>query len=41
MTSGPQAVETKERRLAEWREAIRLLQEDLQRRDAAPRTRRA
>ena len=41
MTSGAQAVESKERRLAEWREAIELLEEDLQRRDAAPRTRRA
>ena len=41
MTSGAQAVESKERRLAEWREAIELLEEDLKRRDAAPRTRRA
>jgi len=36
-----QAVESKEQRLARWRDAIELLQEDLQRRDAAPRTRRA
>jgi integrase/recombinase XerC/integrase/recombinase XerD len=36
-----QAVESKERRLAQWREAVGLLQDDLQRRDAAARTRRA
>ncbi|HWX96452.1 MAG TPA: tyrosine recombinase XerC [Solirubrobacteraceae bacterium] len=36
-----QAVESKHQRLALWRGAIDLLQEDLQRRDAAPRTRRA
>jgi integrase/recombinase XerC/integrase/recombinase XerD len=36
-----QAVDSKEQRLARWREAIELLQEDLRRRDAAPRTRRA
>jgi site-specific recombinase XerD len=47
MTSGAhceghrQAVQSKERRLAQWREAVGLLQDDLQRRDAAPRTRRA
>jgi integrase/recombinase XerC/integrase/recombinase XerD len=35
------AVESTDQRLARWREAIGLLQEDLQRRDAAPRTRRA
>jgi site-specific recombinase XerD len=36
-----QGVEVTEQRLARWREAIELLQEDLKRRDAAPRTRRA
>jgi integrase/recombinase XerC/integrase/recombinase XerD len=36
-----QAVQGTERRLAQWREAVGLLQDDLQRRDAAPRTRRA
>jgi integrase/recombinase XerC/integrase/recombinase XerD len=36
-----QAVESREQRLAPWREAIELLQEDLLRRDAAPRTCRA
>jgi integrase/recombinase XerC/integrase/recombinase XerD len=41
MTSEAQAVEMTEQRLARWREAIELLQEDLKRRDAAPRTRRA
>jgi integrase/recombinase XerC/integrase/recombinase XerD len=47
MTSGAhceghsEAVQSKERRLAQWREAVGLLQDDLQRRDAAPRTRRA
>jgi integrase/recombinase XerC/integrase/recombinase XerD len=41
MTSEAEAVEMTEQRLARWREAIELLQEDLKRRDAAPRTRRA
>ncbi|MCW3029248.1 MAG: tyrosine recombinase [Solirubrobacterales bacterium] len=36
-----QAVQSTERRLVQWREAVGLLQDDLQRRDAAPRTRRA
>jgi site-specific recombinase XerD len=36
-----QAVESRDQRLARWREAIDLLQDDLRRRDAAPRTRRA
>jgi integrase/recombinase XerC/integrase/recombinase XerD len=36
-----EAVESEEQRLAPWREAIELLQEDLRRRDAAPRTARA
>jgi integrase/recombinase XerC/integrase/recombinase XerD len=34
-------VESQAQRLARWREAIELLQEDLRRRDAAPRTARA
>jgi integrase/recombinase XerC/integrase/recombinase XerD len=41
MSSEAHAVDSSEQRLAGWREAIALLQEDLQRRDAAPRTRRA
>ncbi|HWX52132.1 MAG TPA: tyrosine-type recombinase/integrase, partial [Solirubrobacteraceae bacterium] len=41
MRSGEQEVESNERRLALWRDAIELLQEDLRRRDAGARTRRA
>jgi site-specific recombinase XerD len=41
MTSGTDAEQRQEQRPALWREAIELLQEDLRRRDAAERTRRA
>jgi integrase/recombinase XerC/integrase/recombinase XerD len=41
MTSGAQAVDSKEQRLAQWRQAIGLLVDDLRRRDAAQRTTRA
>jgi integrase/recombinase XerC/integrase/recombinase XerD len=41
MTSGAQAVDSKEQRLAQWRQAIELLVGDLRRRDAAQRTTRA
>jgi site-specific recombinase XerD len=41
MTTEDRAVEDHGRRLARWREAIELLQEDLRRRDAAARTCRA
>jgi site-specific recombinase XerD len=41
MSIEAQAVQSREQRLARWREAIALLQQDLGRRDAATRTRRA
>jgi site-specific recombinase XerD len=41
MSSEAQAAESRERHGAQWRQAIELLLEDLRRRDAAERTRRA
>jgi integrase/recombinase XerC/integrase/recombinase XerD len=41
MISEAEAVECKDGHLAQWREAVELLQEDLRRRDAGARTRRA